>query len=417
MVALMTGVPTLGQIGQQDHVAGGMSIDQLFLDRSPLLGGALSSSPNKTALGSLRLAADIRADRDEIAPRVMSYRPPLANPDINSARQPMFPENQPLNAFNLLFGGALPPDTNVTDLLAQKLSVLDFMRSDLTRMRRLIPASEKPKLDIHAAAIQQLEATLRAALTGSPRGGGCVTPPTPPNFPLTGTGASGALGPPGGSRLRGADYFVAGDPTNHPHQVLGRTHLAIIRAAFLCDLVRVATFSWAPHGNWVVFPGAFGGVTLSLGGTMLASSPAHPPSNSLDPGVQAWLAAIDAFYADQTSQAIQEFASASDVDGNNLLDNTVIPYVSEVGRAWDHNQMNVPLAVFGGKNTRIKGGTFLKVTDGTLPMQTGMTTSGGTGNRPFNDVWLALAPIFGVNLSALGATTQYSGPLPGVITG
>ena len=35
----------------------------------------------------------------------------------------------------------------------------------------------------------------------------------------------------------------------------------------------------------------------------------------------------------------------------------------------------------------LKGGTYLKVTGGSLAPQ-----SGGTGNRPFNDVWLALAP-------------------------
>jgi hypothetical protein len=415
MVALMTGVPTLGQIGQQDHAAGGMSIDQLFLDRSPVLGGASSSSATKTPFQSLQLAADIRSDRDEIAPRVMSYRPPIANADINSARQPMYPETQPLAVFNRLFGAGLPPGTHVADLLARELSVLDFMRSDLSHLRGLIPASEKPKLEIHAAAIQQLEATLRASLSGSAGGEVCLAPALPPMFPQTGTGASGSLGPPGGSRLRGVDYYVPGDPTNHPHQILGRTHLALIKAAFLCDLVRVATFSWAPHGSWVVFPGAFGGVTLTVAGSAPASAPAHPPSNTLEPGVQAWLAAIDAFYAAETSQAIQEFAAVSDLDGNKLLDNTVIPYVSEVARTWDHNQMNVPLAIFGGKNTRVKGGTFLKVTDGSLPMQTGMTTSGGTGNRPFNDVWLALAPVFGVDLPTLGAGTQYTGPLPGLI--
>ena len=54
-----------------------------------------------------------------------------------------------------------------------------------------------------------------------------------------------------------------------------------------------------------------------------------------------------------------------------LIDNTVIVYVTEVARAWDHNQQNMPLIVFGGKNTRVKGGTFLKVTGGSLGAQTG----------------------------------------------
>jgi hypothetical protein len=53
----------------------------------------------------------------------------------------------------------------------------------------------------------------------------------------------------------------------------------------------------------------------------------------------------------------------------------------------------------------------LKVQDGPLPTQTG-----GTGNRPFNDLWLALAPIFGVPLTSLGVASQYTGPLPGVFS-
>jgi len=59
----------------------------------------------------------------------------------------------------------------------------------------------------------------------------------------------------------------------------------------------------------------------------------------------------------------------------------------------------------------VKGGTYLKVTGGSLSAQTG-----GTGNRPFNDVWLALAPVFGVTMNSLGAQSQYTGPLPGIFS-
>ena len=112
----------------------------------------------------------------------------------------------------------------------------------------------------------------------------------------------------------------------------------------------------------------------------------------------------------QTSQALQQFDAAVDIDGNKLLDNTVACYVTEVGRARDHDQKNMPYLVFGGKNTRIKGGQFIKVTDGALP-----NVEGGKTNRPTNDVWLALAPIFQVNLPSLGAASQYKGPLPGLV--
>ena len=121
--------------------------------------------------------------------------------------------------------------------------------------------------------------------------------------------------------------------------------------------------------------------------------------------MRAWLAQIDTFYARQTAPALQEFDAQPDIDGNSLLDNTVAAYVTEVARASTTTRRNMPFLVFGGKNTRVKGGQFLKVTGGPLKSRRTITT---IGNRPINDVWLALAPIFGVNLPAWARPT--SGP-------
>src|SRR5262245_54524285 len=63
VLALMTGQPALGKIGQQDWCGGGASIDQILLARSPVLGGPASTK--RTMFGSLQLAADVRAERDE----------------------------------------------------------------------------------------------------------------------------------------------------------------------------------------------------------------------------------------------------------------------------------------------------------------------------------------------------------------
>ena len=54
------------------------------------------------------------------------------------------------------------------------------------------------------------------------------------------------------------------------------------------------------------------------------------------------------------------------------------------------------------------------MTGGTLATQTG-----GTGNRPFNDMWLALLPIFGVNstvLSSASGALSSTGALPGIFS-
>jgi hypothetical protein len=171
---------------------------------------------------------------------------------------------------------------------------------------------------------------------------------------------------------------------------------------------------WSSGTNWVVFPGTFNGATIK---GAFQSTPHHPPSHSDPTGdtmTRDWLNQINIFYSQQTAAALQVYATTPDIDGNMLLDNTLVVYVTEVARAWDHNQMGMPLILFGGKNTHLRGGTFVKVTGGSLPAQTGVGTSGGTGNRPYNDLWLALAPIFGVTLPSLGNPNQFTGALPGV---
>ena len=408
MVAMMTGVPTIGMKGQQDHCAGGPSIDQILLQKAAGLGGPSFASP--TPFGSLQLAADVRSDRDEVAPRVLSYLAPKSGQsDPSVARQPLYPETSPLTVFNRIFGGALPTGTNNAQILAQKLSVITYLQSDLARLQTLVPASEKDRITAHADAISHLQASLQQMYGSVTQTSVCTKPTAPPNYSNTssGTQGSGTVY----SDLGGVDYYVTNQPTSHPHLDLGQTQLRLIKAAFACDLVRVATFMWSSGTNWVVFPGSFQGATIKGN---LQSTPHHPPSHSDpagDPNTPAWLNQINQFYSSATSTVLQEFATTPDIDGNMLIDNTVIVYVTEVARAWDHNQQNMPLIIFGGKNTRVKGGTFLKVTGGSLGAQTG-----GTGNRPFNDVWLALAPIFGVTMSSLGASSQYTGPLPGIFS-
>ena len=152
----------------------------------------------------------------------MSYLDPLPNQtDITKARQPLYPETQPLAVFNRLFGGALPPGTTPADtarLLAQKLSVLDFMRTDLARLRTLIPASEKDRLALHADAIQKLEAThprepadRAGRRVHCARGAADVHPAVPPRGPNV---------TPSNTTLAGLDYYTPNEPDNHPHQAV-----------------------------------------------------------------------------------------------------------------------------------------------------------------------------------------------------
>ena len=258
VVALMTGVPELRKLGQEDHVAGGASIDQLFLAQSPRL---------KTSCGfnSLALGVDNRSDRNEIAPRVMSY-----GPVVNNDRSPILPERQPITTYARIFGQGVLPNATVAQLArlrAQKQSIVDYLRTDLGRLRTLVPSAETVKIDAHADAIRQLESTLDVTYgSNSALCPTCAKPPEPAMF------------------ADNPEYFYAGMPDFHPHGDLGRAQLALVKAAFACDLVRVATFMWSPGTNHVLFNGY-----TNFAGATVTSSQHHPPSHTLDPGIVSWL--------------------------------------------------------------------------------------------------------------------------------
>ena len=74
-----------------------------------------------------------------------------------------------------------------------------------------------------------------------------------------------------GTTLAGLDYYTPNEPDNHPHQAVGRLHLALVKAAFACDLTRVATFSLLVGTSRVLFP-ALDGAQLPNGLDPPASS-------------------------------------------------------------------------------------------------------------------------------------------------
>ena len=406
LVSLMTGVPTLGYVGQQDHCAGGPSIDQILLQKSPILGGTKLRQPDAFRFVAARRRHACRPRRN------LGARPVVPLAGDRRAR----PGDRPAADFS-------------RDVAPQRVhaSVRRRIGDRQRRFRAAGPGAERGQL--HAARPGTFEVTGPGQRKGQ-AGRVCVCHhaarshasttvrhPCPRRVHAAAQAAGvrqhqprwGEPGPPLAVDFSGVDYYVDGQPDSHPHADLGMTQLRLIKAAFTCDLARVATFMWASGTSGVVFPATFQGATLPGGVT---SSPHYAPSHSNDAGTEEWLSQIDQFYSTATSTVLQEFATTPDIDGNMLIDNTVIVYVTEVARAFDSDQRNVPVILFGGKNTRLKGGTFLKVQDGPLTSQTG-----GTGNRPFNDLWLALAPVFGVSLPSLGAASQYTGPLPGVFSG
>jgi hypothetical protein len=373
-VVMMTGVRTTELYpgnGGDDPKAAGPSVDQIFLKNAPGLMG--------TPIASLQVSCDDRVDVGEISTRRLSY---------SGAAAPLDPYLVPHLTYQRVFGSMMPTggmpgatDEALAKARALKKSVLDFSLGDLAKLRALAPSSEYERLDAHEEAIRELERGFDAA--GSPTATGCVAPEAPPELkPFVDSQ---------GNRIGNGNYQTSngsvGEETTH--EMIGRLHFSVIKAAFQCDLTRVVTFQWSPGTNHVAFAGFYPPDPAAI-------KMHHPLSHEFNNNqVPEFLTRIDTWYSEKTCSLLQSLQSTPDLSGGNLLDNTLVPYVTEVARA-DHSWDLAPFIVFGGPGTKLQGGRYKKYNPA----------------RPVNDMWLACAKSLEVpNMTSLGNRDMYTGAL------
>ena len=136
---------------------------------------------------------------------------------------------------------------------------------------------------------------------------------------------------------------------------VGRAHFSVLKAAFICDIIRCGTFLWAPGTNHVGFKGLFPGQPdtlymhhpqshkITTGTTTAASS-----VTALDASAQ-FLFKVQQWFFQQQAEALKDWKSSFDGFGNSLLDYTAVPYVTEV-LATSHERSRMPAMIIGGKS-------------------------------------------------------------------
>jgi hypothetical protein len=354
--------------GGDDPIAEGPSFDQHLVRGAPGLGG--------TAISSLQVSCDNRADTPEVSTRNMSYSGPQA---------PLTPYYQPLDAYTRVFGTLMPGGPTAGSLAAlararqQQKSVLDFALKDLGRLQQLAPASQRVQLDMHAAAIREVEAEFDV-VPSDPAACGVATPPEAVRI-------ASRLDPYSG------DHVVP-QRDDEVHSRIGALHLSVIKAAFRCDLTRAVTFQFTPGTNHVSF------------GDMWPPNPAQfkvHHTTSHDPGSadQAeFLTRVEEFYAARVSAFLQELEAEPEVaGGGSILDNTLVPYITEVAER-NHSWNRMPFLLLGGRNLGLIGGR--------------LWDNGAGGLRSSNDLWMAVAEAMGMPGFVLGDDDMHTTPISGL---
>jgi hypothetical protein len=226
-------------------------------------------------------------------------------------------EDSPFNAFERLFGeGAAVTEDLVT---RQKRSVLDCNLEALNQMRNRLGSFEKARLDEHADAIQRIEARLSAA--SQPASGGACTTPA-----FNSQGFSGATN-------SDANFDSIAD-----------LQCDVATLALKCDLTRVVTIMLGNHQSDFTVPET--GVDTNLH-SAIHGRPVEDYTK------------YRTYFTTKLQYLIQSLANTQDMDGSNLLDNTILLTVSDMGDARSHAGDDVPYMLAGGGGGALTTGRFL----------------------------------------------------------
>jgi hypothetical protein len=443
-VKLMTGVDCPGTRGgepeQDDAFAGGPSFDQIMLSNVPSL-----KAPG--GQGYANSICDARVDFLEVSTQCLSYdyqTRPVSTPSGSGTENiPLTPTLSPLTQWMNLFSGIMPnPGTGGTGggmtgaggssgnanaamlrALQERKSVLDYSLAELAQIRAMAPSTEASKIDLHTSAIRNVEMQLQTQIaslqgggsggssggsgTGGTGGGGTptvCTAPAKPSATDTGQTYGTASHNDYGNPMKGTDESAE-------HSKVAHLHMDILRTAFICDLLRMGTFQFSPGTNHVSFGNQFPNST--------AVYMHHPESHKIGtsdtqtaaPGttngdIAQFLANVHTWYNTLMAALITDWKNSTDGMGNNLLDYTVIPYLTEV-QATGHEQNNMAGLIFGGSKMGFQHGQFVN------------------SSQIINNLWLTVAQPFGVTKASLAASSssydkafanRATGPIAGLWT-
>jgi hypothetical protein len=399
-----------------DGVAGGPSWDQILLEEVTDDAETGAVSLKRPGIGYANAICDERIDSQETSTRCLSYgyqtqQTQSVNPGgMITENVPLLPELSPAQLYMKLFTGFMPGGSTPGNMeaarraLQGRKSVLDFCLRELDHLKSVAPAAEAQKIEIHADACRKIEMQVSDLINGNVvTPSGCVVPEAPDSALVGGSGSN-------------SDY---GDPTTSTaddeiHHEIGKLHAGVILAAFQCDIMRVGTFQWSPGTNHVSFRGQYPGEPNSIymhhplshriNGAPRSETFEGPSADQQVQDVVQFLANVQTWYNEKTAEIIAMFKDATDAFGGNLLDHTVIPYVTEVAEQ-AHSRSPKAAFIFGGKALGMVGGKYVNFE--------------GQGSRPHNDLWATIAQAYfrtsdpGSRLAHLGLSSELE-PIDGL---
>ncbi len=238
-----------------------------------------------------------------------------------SPEQPLPAIREPRVVFERLFGAGDTPEDRAARRRTDR-SLIDWIATEVTRLKRSLGAVDRRALDQHVEYIREIERRIQLVEARNSSGVEREMPEAPSGVP---------------------DSFDEHMQLMFDLQVL----------ALQSDLTRVITFKTGVDLSNRVFPQS--GVTKSIHGT---SHHGNVSAEIMD------FHTINTYRLGQLEYFLRKLRDTSDGDAS-LLDKTAIIWGSPMADPNLHNHRRAPLLLMGGANGALEGGLHVRAGDGT----------------------------------------------------
>jgi hypothetical protein len=277
---------------------------------------------------------------------------PLRYISYRGASMPNTAVDDPWQIFSRIFANAGMTDAQLARLLADRKSVLDFVKDDITRLESRFTGADKARLDAHLTGIQRIQQQLTAGTQT------CATPTMPARI----------------------------DPEameNFP--TIAKLQMDLMLLALTCGMTNVATFMFANSDSWQYYP------------WIGINEEHHTMSHAADSDTATMekLVQINIWTAQQITYMLDGLAKAVDTDGSSVLDNSLLLWGNELGKGNTHTYQDIPWMLAGGVGGQFRMGRFLQY-----------------NRTPHNGLLVSIANAFGfTDVKQFGDATVSMGPL------
>jgi hypothetical protein len=278
----------------------------------------------------------------------MSYR---------GRNQPLAPREDPGRVFDDVFGPLTLAPADRARRQAERQSILDYLKEDVTRLSSEVALADRQRLDAHLTYLREVETRLQ-------RQGQIAATCTVPERP------------------------EASGNTNADFPVIGALQMDLLVLALACGQTRVASLMWSRSVSQTRF-------------TWLGIDDSHHGLSHLpdaDTEAQDALTRINTWYAERCAELITKLKSYPEGDGT-LFDQCLLLWCNELGTGNTHSRKNAPYVLAGSAGGALETGRFLSY----------------EGDVPHNNLLVSLLNLMGLPDTTFGRPEWCTGPLDGLV--